>query len=237
MNEEAVTRGRDQDKVWDYFQTEGAAIFEFAAPRLNYLFRRATCIARSRRLCVLNIGIGTGWLEGRCHDAGWTTFAVDPSLAAARGAAAKGAAAALAGVEALPFQDGAFDVVFSSEVFEHLTDDLLEQGVREVGRVLRPDGVLLGTVPHEEPLIRRQTVCPRCSFVHHAYGHHQSFTARRLEEIFASAGLEKTDMRVRAFPPFKQRNFVGKLKSAVWLVVGRFGSYAADSKIVFAARR
>jgi hypothetical protein len=64
-----------------------------------------------------------------------------------------------------------------------------------------------------------------------------SFTARRLEEIFASAGLKETDMRVRAFPPFKQRNFVGKLKSAVWLVVGRFGSYAAGSKIVFAARR
>jgi SAM-dependent methyltransferase len=140
-------------------------------------------------------------------------------------------------VEALPFQDGALDVVFSSEVFEQLPDDLLEQGVREVGRVLKPDGVLLGTVPHEEPLVRRRTVCPRCSFVHHAYRHHQSFTARHLEEIFASAGLRKTDMRVRAFPPFKQRNFVGKLKSAVWLVAGRFGSYAADSKMIFAARR
>jgi hypothetical protein len=125
MNEEAVTRGRDQHKVCDYLQTEGAAIFEFAVPRLNYLFRRATYGARSRRLCVLNIGIGTGWLQGRCNDAGWTTFAVDPSLAAAR---------ELAGVEALPFQDGAFDVVFSSEVFEHLPDDLLEQGsVRSVG--------------------------------------------------------------------------------------------------------
>jgi hypothetical protein len=133
MNEEAVTRGRDQDKVWDYFQTEGVAIFEFAVPRLNHLFQRATHIAHSRRLCVLNIGIGTGWREGRCHDAGWTTFAVDPSLSAAMDVAAKGAAAALACVEALPFQGGALDVVFSSEMFEHLTDDLLEQGGRSVG--------------------------------------------------------------------------------------------------------
>ena len=56
-------------------------------------------------------------------------------------------------MEALPFQDGALDVVFSSEVFEQLPDDLLEQGVREVGRVLKLDGVLLGTVPYEEPLV------------------------------------------------------------------------------------
>jgi len=232
-----VPSGRDQDKVWDYFQTDGSWIFEMAVPRLDHLYRRAVRFASGRRLAVLNIGIGNGWLEDRCRENGWDVFALDPNFAAAHGVGGRGGHGLVGGIEALPFRDASFDVVFSSEVFEHLTDDLLERGIREVSRVLKPDGILLGTVPFEEPLLMRQTVCPRCELVHHAYGHHQSFSATRLTSIFGAAGLSRTQTRVRAFPGFRRRNFPGKLKSLVWVVFGRFGSQAADSKIVFAARR
>jgi SAM-dependent methyltransferase len=55
---------------------------------------------------------------------------------------------------ALPFAAGAFDLVFSSQVLEHVPDD---QGVlQECARVLRPGGQLVLSVPfywplHEEP--------------------------------------------------------------------------------------
>jgi len=82
----------------------------------------------------------------------------------------------------------------------------------------------------------RTVVCPNCRHVHHAYGHHQSFTAQRLRSLFTEAGLCSVDFRTRAFPGFRRCNLVGKLKSAVWVVVGAFAAQAADSKIVFAAR-
>jgi SAM-dependent methyltransferase len=48
-------------------------------------------------------------------------------------------------VQRLTFADSSFDVSTSTEVFEHVPDDL--QGFAEVRRVLRPNGVMLFTVP------------------------------------------------------------------------------------------
>jgi SAM-dependent methyltransferase len=45
----------------------------------------------------------------------------------------------VASVYELPFEDGAFDLVFSHALFEHLADPV--RGVAEIRRVLRPDGV------------------------------------------------------------------------------------------------
>lgn len=48
-------------------------------------------------------------------------------------------------VEHLTYFSGSFDIVTSTEVFEHVADDT--QGYREVFRVLKPGGILLFTVP------------------------------------------------------------------------------------------
>ena len=54
----------------------------------------------------------------------------------------------------LPFADGAFDTVVSTEVLEHVPEPL--RALREMARVLRPEGTLVLTVPlywprHEVP--------------------------------------------------------------------------------------
>lgn len=57
-------------------------------------------------------------------------------LQAGRACGVEGLLAATA--ERLPFVDGAFDVVFSNEVLEHVQDD--RAACREIARVLRPGG-------------------------------------------------------------------------------------------------
>jgi SAM-dependent methyltransferase len=47
--------------------------------------------------------------------------------------------------EFLPFEDSSFDLVTCFEAFQYVTDP--NQGVREIGRVLRPGGTALLTVP------------------------------------------------------------------------------------------
>lgn len=227
---------RDQDKVWDYYQTDGIAIFDDAVPRLAGLFREAQRGATGQTLRTLNIGVGNAWLEQRCQQAGWDSWGLDPNPRAAEGLRAKGIHGVTAGIEAMPLPEGHFDVVFSSEVFEHLLDDLLLAGLREIRRVLRPDGRLIGTVPCNEQLALRRVVCPACDHVHHAFGHHQSFSQERLASLFRAAGLAPVFFRTRSFPPFARRDMKGKLKSAVWYALGRFGAQAADAKIMFVAR-
>lgn len=48
--------------------------------------------------------------------------------------------------ESLPFEDASFDVVVAGELFEHLR--FPETVVAEAHRVLRPGGVLVGSVPN-----------------------------------------------------------------------------------------
>jgi SAM-dependent methyltransferase len=51
----------------------------------------------------------------------------------------------LGAAETLPFDDSSFDLVTALDVLEHLDDDAA--ALREIGRVLRPGGQLLITVP------------------------------------------------------------------------------------------
>ena len=51
----------------------------------------------------------------------------------------------LGAAEQLPYEDNSFDVITSLDVIEHLDDDV--EGLREIKRVLRPDGRVLLFVP------------------------------------------------------------------------------------------
>ncbi|HEY9710145.1 MAG TPA: hypothetical protein V6D48_18200, partial [Oculatellaceae cyanobacterium] len=69
----------NQDKIWDYFQAEGANVVFQSKSRLDYLFKKALKIVGNTKPTVLNIGVGNGWLEKRCLEQGWEIYALDPS--------------------------------------------------------------------------------------------------------------------------------------------------------------
>jgi SAM-dependent methyltransferase len=60
-------------------------------------------------------------------------------------------------VARLPFSDEAFDLYYSGGVVEHFEDGA-EPALREARRVIRPDGVLLISVPFQSPLRRALSV-------------------------------------------------------------------------------
>ena len=86
---------------------------------------------------------------------------------------------------AMPFPDGAFDVVIASEVMEHIPAD--QQAMGEVARVLRPGGVAAVTVPAWMP----ERVCWLLSDDYHNVpgGHLRIFTRPELETKLRRAGL------------------------------------------------
>ena len=115
--------------------------FVFVPERIP-LFQAA--IGRGKR--VLDLGCRSGALTRHFLD-GNEVVGVDVDRAALEKAAALGIEPVEANVEEpLPFEDGSFDAVVAGELLEHVRfpDGL----VAEVRRVLRPGGVLVGSVPN-----------------------------------------------------------------------------------------
>jgi SAM-dependent methyltransferase len=96
----------------------------------------------------------------------------------------------------LPFADDSIDAVLMLDVIEHL--DRPEQALAEAHRVLRPDGVLVVSVPHDGPLgwldalnlyeairRRRPSWPPLEPATTSAGGAHRHFAARELEAFLA----------------------------------------------------
>jgi SAM-dependent methyltransferase len=124
--------------------------FVFAGPERRALFRRLVG-GPGRR--VLDLGCRYGALTSS-YAAGNEVVGVDVDREALAGAAALGIETVWADLdEPLPFPDESFDVAVCGELLEHLRfpDRLLA----EARRVLRPGGVLVGSVPNSYRLKSR----------------------------------------------------------------------------------
>jgi len=109
-------------------------------------------------------------------------------------------------LSALP--DGAIDVAFASNVFEHLhTKQDLLRTLGEVRRVLRPGGRLLILQPNI-----RYTGGAYWDF----FDHHLPLTERSLVEALGLAGLKPVEVRAR-FLPYTTKSAFPQHPVLVWL--------------------
>lgn len=223
---------RDQDQIWQYFQTEGVAHFADSGPRLGHLASRLAPPSR-----VLDIGVGAGVFEAAALERGLDVYSLDPSeeaIASLRSRFGLDATKAQVGrAEDLPWDDGTFDAVVASEVLEHLEDDVLQQAVREVRRVLRDGGRFLGTVPADEDLTSATVVCPACGLRFHRWGHQQSFSSDRLQSMLAAAGFRVTSIERRTFVHWAALNWKGKLEAAFRRVTEQLARHGPNQVYVF----
>jgi SAM-dependent methyltransferase len=96
--------------------------------------------------------------------------------------------------ETFPFEDGAFGVVWCSEVLEHLFDPAF--AMREIHRILRPGGRLLVTVPYHGYF--KNVLIALFKFDKHyapSNPHIRFYTKNTLSGIAREAGL--SDIRMR----------------------------------------
>lgn len=89
------------------------------------------------------------------------------------------------------FGDGAIDVIFASNLFEHLSRDDLLRTLVEIKRVLRPAGRLILLQPNFR-------YCYRTYF--DDYTHLQVFTDEGLKDLLHAIGMRVTVMRKRFLP-------------------------------------
>ena len=119
-------------------------------------------------------------------------IAVDPNPAVRRYAASGVEVVAAESTDLAPVSDQSVDVVFASNVFEHLPDTAaFLTTLREIRRVLRPGGRLLVLQPNIAVLGGRFW-----DFL----DHHLPLTERTVVEAVELAGLEVREVRTRFLP-------------------------------------
>lgn len=118
---------------------------------------------------MLDAGCGTG-LNLANLPAGSVGLDINPRNLALIRARLPEHIAAEGDIESMPFADATFETVVCTEVLEHLPDP--ECAVTEIRRVLRPGGLLLGSVPARSAIWRLRflsSTCPRDEPFHNEY--------------------------------------------------------------------
>ena len=132
---------------------------------------------------LLDFGCGTGGNAVGYAEVG-SVVGVEPDREALRFAASRSRATrhrvdyCRAGGTALPLRSASFDAVIASDVLEHIADDAA--AAREIGRVLRPGGVFIFSVPAHPWLWSAHDV---------ALWHQRRYRRRELVRMLEGAGL------------------------------------------------
>ena len=135
-----IALGNDNERMieanlWSYWAH--LSIYRFAVPH---------CTGRS----VLEVGSGVGYGAAYLAKNGATVQACDVSVESVRHSqltySGNGLSYSVADLnQSLPWEGGYFDVVFSSNVFEHVAE--IDRLIGECARVLKRDGFLIVAVP------------------------------------------------------------------------------------------
>ena len=116
--------------------------------RLEIVFDELLGPADLTGLSVLDVGCGSGFFSREAARRGAKVTSLDIAMQLLEQTRRKVQSERVnADACALPFTDGAFDLVISSECIEHTLDPRL--ALREIHRVTRPGGRLLVTVPNQ----------------------------------------------------------------------------------------
>lgn len=103
---------------------------------------------------VLDIGCFNGVIGEKVIENGNEVFGIDASSEAVAQAKMRGVKAVVGDLEEkFPYEDGVFDVCVSGEILEHIVDTNFF--MREVRRVLKPNGHLVLSTPNAASLGRR----------------------------------------------------------------------------------
>jgi len=143
---------------------------------------------------VLDVGCGTGEISLEIQKRGYKVIGIDFSRVAIEIATEQGLTCQVVDVdEGLPFSDDEFDVIWATDIVEHVFDPIFV--LKEMNRVLVSDGVLLATIPYDLHLSNRLRILIGKSYQENVYKRYKQYK----HHTFFSLGLLKYMMKEASF--------------------------------------
>ena len=185
------------EELWERLP-EGLEPPDFAR-RLSFLRNQIDASDR-----VLDLGCGSGAFTAAVAESGARAVGAEVAATAVRLARARHPAIEFALVPIdgpLPFEDGSFEVVWASDVIEHVADTA--RWLSEVRRVLAPRGRLLLTTPSHGRV--RVALFGLERFSEPLGDHLHLYTRRSLTDLLEEFGFGEVSVRAVGGPPLLRR--------------------------------
>lgn len=188
-----------RDEVDHAIRFSGQPLEFFTALKVAELLRVVERhVGDPSELTALDVGCGSGETDRELVDSFAQLHGVDvsPGMVAAASRANPGVRYQHYDGRTLPFDDGAFDLVFAISVLHHVPPPSWGRFVSELRRVVRPTGLVVA-IEHNplNPLTRLAVA--KCAFDRDA----TLLSRRRVERLFAQHGLDSCDGRhIMVFP-------------------------------------
>ncbi|MBM4406904.1 MAG: class I SAM-dependent methyltransferase [Chloroflexi bacterium] len=158
---------------------------------LRYALTKYLSLSPSSKVQALDAGCGLGDFVKFFEEQSYEAYGADASLVAVSNAQLRCPSATIvrASLEHLPFADNRFDIVWCSEVLEHIVD--VSGAFNELSRVTKPNGLLILTVPYHGFLKNLIITSARFDWHFSVDGPHlRFFTKRSLDICLRRAGFE-----------------------------------------------
>ncbi len=189
---------RDKSRRWWDQSTSRTGFHEqyFSRVAGDSLLRFVESAGVSLRGRVLDFGCGPGYLLEKLAARGVECHGIEFSPEAVEKARNRLSAQRVAGTVELasgiptPLESSSFDAVFFLETLEHLLEDERDTTVAELGRIVRPGGTVIVTVPNREDLDRAQVLCPDCGCRFHPMQHVSSWDRESVTAVMGEHGFE-----------------------------------------------
>ncbi len=190
-------------RLWDFYARTPPFRDSYFSKVVGRQILDASRLPRHAALEILDFGCGPGFMWEHMLKAGtrWGYTGLDFSPISVADVKAKAAGhSQFRGahhVSSLPssLAGDSFDAALLVEVVEHLNDDHLNTTVAEVGRLLKPGGVVIVTTPNDEDMSAMTRFCPECGATFHQWQHVRSWTDTSLATAFGAHGLSLKEAR------------------------------------------
>lgn len=203
------------ERLWGYYSKNLDPIWYFSYRHGEDILNRLSMYKDIRELDdILDFGCGPGFLidhllkslhgtKARCYGVDFSKASIEMVEQKFKG---RSNFESSQWIRQLPleYKDGSMDLIISIEVVEHLDNQQLTDMLKEVYRLLRPNGHILVTTPHKEDLSKAKMYCPECNQTFHQWQHIRTWTIQKIVGEMESAGFETINAAATTWKAFDE---------------------------------